>query len=351
MRAVVVGTGHIAEKYACTLSMHGIHLAACYDVRVERARAFARRWGAVVTEGLAELLDHSPHVAVNLTSPLEHARVSETLLMLGIPVYSEKPLAHDLAAGHDLIALSDTRNVPLMCAPDILLGGVQRELRRSIDAGLIGRPLFISGQIAWSGHEKWHPDPEFLYREGGGPLLDLGPYWATSMIHLVGPAVAVTAIGSPLRIERELGSYGLRPGTFIPEVPTSVALLIEFRSGVIGSLSMSFDWPFTAGPALQVVGDEGVLTCDTPLFEGMGVVRHRTVSMSGWEYLTPPPPADAWRTGIGVVEMLKDPTNATRRLGKRLALHVLDVLHASARSMTTGARAAMTTTCEHPACP
>ncbi|NKY35352.1 Gfo/Idh/MocA family oxidoreductase [Nocardia speluncae] len=336
MRAAIVGTGHIADSYARTLRSRGVHVVACTDIDRARAIRFATRWGSRYVTDLGGIADYRPDVAINLTSPVSHGEVSSALIELGVPVYTEKPLAHVPEVARTLVARSDRREVALMCAPDTLFGEPQQQMRRILDAGMIGRPLLLHGQIAWSGHEQWHPRPQFLYRSGAGPLLDLGPYWVTAMIHLVGPAVAVTAVDASTGHEalRIAGMNGLP----VPEVPLTVVLLIEFRSGVIGTLAMSFEWPATTAPAFQIVGESGTLICDVPLFEGRGTVRCRRRADSAWTVLPSAPPMVRWQRGIGAVQMLRDRAAAEPLLDKRQALHTLDILHAAATSMDCGRR-------------
>ncbi|MFI5716193.1 Gfo/Idh/MocA family protein [Nocardia sp. NPDC051750] len=335
MRAAIIGTGHIASSYARTLRAHGARITACLDVNPARAERFAARWDSVAVTEPAGLRRHSPDVAINLTPPREHGSVTETLLDLGIPVYTEKPLAHELGIARALVARSDERGIALMCAPDTLFGGPQQQLRRLVDAGLIGRPLLLHGQMAWSGHETWHPRPQMFYQRGAGPLLDLGPYWVTTMLDLAGPAVAVTAVdASP-------GTGG--GGRAGAEVPLTVAVLIEFRSGAVGTLAMSFDWPATTAPPLQILGEKGSLICDMPMFEGRGTVRYRPHGARAWSVLPRTAPAVPWQRGIGVVHMLRGHDMSESLLGKRRALHILDILQAAADSIGSGARTEVTT--------
>lgn len=336
MRAAIVGTGHIADSYARTLSSRGVHIVACTDIDGTRAMRFAARWGSRYVADLGGITEYRPDVAINLTSPMSHGEVSSALIDLGVPVYTEKPLAHVPEVARMLVARSDRREVALMCAPDTLFGEPQQQMRRILAGGMIGRPLLLHGQIAWSGHEHWHPRPQFLYRSGAGPLLDLGPYWVTAMIHLVGPAVAVTAVDASTG-DRAVGVAGRR-GCLVPEVPLTVVLLIEFRSGVIGTLAMSFEWPATPAPAFQVIGESGMLVCDTPLFEGRGRVRYRRPTEAGWSTIPHAPATVRWQRGIGAVQMLRDRAASEPLLDKRRALHTVDILHAAAASIDSGKR-------------
>jgi len=343
----IVGTGHIAASYARSLTARGVRIVACVDIDADRAIAFGMRWRAASVSNLTELTAYSPDVALNLTSVLAHAEVTTKLLELGIPVFSEKPMALDVAAARALVDLSISRRIDLRCAPDTLLGTRQQRLRNALDVGLIGQPMLIIGQIAWSGHERWHPRPQSFYQAGGGPLLDLGPYWIATMVDLVGPVVAVTA-ARPCHLPAQIGTTDSSAWIgFVPEVPTTVAVILEFASGVMGCLTMSFDWPHTKAPSLEIVGDEGVLACDTPLFNGAGVLRHRLRGSKAWRrwhpHILDHEAAISWYRGIGVVSMINSPEVHETSLDKRLALHTLEILQASSISLNTGKRIVVAT--------
>lgn len=346
MRIAIIGVGHIADRYARNLSEAGFTIACCFDTADGRADAFARQWNAKALTRLTDVAGQDVNLALNLTPARQHAPVSLTLLACGVPVYSEKPLAHDVVTAIELVRASDDSGVALACAPDTMLSAPQQQLRRAVDAGVIGRPLLITAQMAWSGHEQWHPRPEQFFQRGGGPLLDIGPYWVTTMVNLVGRVNQVTALQSRLTVARQR-SVGGRTVRFDAEVPTTAAMLMEFDSGVLASLVLTFDAPVTGGPSLEVVGEDGALMYSRPLFDYTGVVLHRPAGSADWTTLSTP--AQTGRLGLGVQEVLAAHRGGTvSRLDKGLAMHVLEVLEAASVSGATGSTVRIRSSCERP---
>ena len=325
MRIAIVGTGYVAPQYARTLIDDGAKLV-CYDTDPGRQAAFIAEFGSEQAASLADIAGRDVTVAVNLTPPAAHHAITATLLRAGVPVYSEKPLAATVADALELNAISQEVGVPLACAPDTILGGAQQSLRNAVDGGRIGRPIWIQGQVSWGGHEYWHPRPEFFYRRGGGPLLDLAPYWITAMVNVAGPVAAVSAVSSPVTLTRHWRDQDGIVTDIIPEMATTQALLMRFSSGVIASLLTSYDFPWTAGPALEIAGEEGSLVLREPLFRGCGPVEHRGKSSSEWTPLPALSQTPEWRRGVGVLEFIEAiKRGAQSRLSAEMALHVLRI--------------------------
>lgn len=336
MRIAIVGTGYVAPQYAHTLIEDGAEIV-CYDTDSGRQAAFAAQFGAEQADGLADIASRDVAVAVNLTPPAAHHAVTATLLRAGVPVYSEKPLAVTVADAAELNAVSQATSVPLACAPDTILGAAQQSLRHAVDAGVIGRPIWIQGQASWGGHEHWHPRPEFFYQRGGGPLLDLAPYWITAMVNVAGAATDVTAVSSPVTLTRHWRGADDVIVDIVPEVATTQALLLRFSSGVIASLLTSYDSLWAAGPALEIVGDEGSLLVREPLFRGRGPVEHRGGNSSEWMPLPALSQAAEWRRGVGVLEFIEAIKQGVEsRLGVDLALHVLRIAEVAESPQGTG---------------
>jgi predicted dehydrogenase len=329
-RIGIVGTGYVAPQYARTLVEAGMGIV-CYDIDPARQSVFAAEFGAEQVSSLAGLADRDVTVAVNLTPPAAHRDVTAALLQAGVPVYSEKPLAVTVAEAAELISLSRATGVPLACAPDTILGATQQRLRHAVDEGLIGRPLWMNGQVSWGDHENWHPRPTFFYQRGGGPLLDLGPYWITAMINVAGPVTAVTAVSSPVVSTRSWRRPDDVITEIVPEISTTYALLLRFSDGIIASLLTSFDLPNTVGPALEIVGDEGSLLLREPLFRGRGPVEHRARNSAEWTPLPASGRVADWVRGIGVLEFIDAiGQGGQSRLDAELALHVVEVFETAA---------------------
>lgn len=337
-RIAVVGTGYVSDQYAPTLRAAGMGLV-CHDVDHGRQQRFAARWDAQEAADLVSLGGLDVAVAVNLTPPMAHVEVTRELLTLGIPVYSEKPLADTLGRGRALAELSLAKGVPLACAPDTVLGQPEQLLRAFVDRGLVGRPLWINAGHTLRGHELWHPRPHFFFLPGAGPLFDLGPYWLAAMVNLIGPVSAVTARGYTPDLERRFRDEHGSVTDVEVDVTTSCGLALEFESGPHASLMLSYDLFASDVPALEVIGDEGALMVRAPLYRAQGPVLYRTRADREWALPPDPPVAQPWRRGIGVLEFVRSIGAGRRsRLDVDFALHVLSVMEAAQGSLGTGRR-------------
>jgi predicted dehydrogenase len=348
-RVGVVGLGVISRAYLATLVGHpAVRITAVADLDATRASAAAEVTGARVLD-VERLLD-SPDVdtVLNLTVPAAHAGISVAALGHGKQVYTEKPLAVTFADARSIIDTAAVAGGRVGCAPDTVLGTGTQTARAAISAGLIGRPLAASAVMITSGPERWHPNPDFYYTAGGGPLLDMGPYYVAALIHLLGPVRSAVGAASRLRGERVIGS-GARAGQRIPvEVDSHVSGVLEHASGVLSTITTSFDGVRTAAAPIEVHGDAGTLAVPDPnafsgpvtLFE-LGGNGGRTLEPSAGY-------ADAAR-GIGLLDAIAADAHRPPRANGDLALHVLDVLTALLRSAAEGRRIELTTTVERPA--
>lgn len=324
----LVGAGVISRQYLETIArLDDLHLVAVADLDGDRAAAAADAYGARAVS-VEELLRRDDIDAVlNLTIPAAHAETSLAAMAAGKAVYVEKPLAATAAQARTMLDAASAAGVVLGSAPDTVLGTGVQTARAAIDAGLVGTPLSATATMVTPGHERWHPSPDFYYQPGGGPLLDMGPYYLTSLVTLLGPVVSVVGAASALRDERVIGS-GPRAGERIPvNTPTHVTGALTHASGVVSTLLMSFDALSTHAASIEVHGTDGSLTVPDPnLFAG-DVERD---TGAGWRTL---PVAAGYRhaaRGYGLADLLwsgafaGDPS-AGRAQGV-LAFHVLDVM-------------------------
>src|SRR5438270_1840312 len=208
--------------------------------------------------------DPGIEAVLNLTVPLVHAEISLAALAAGKHVYSEKPLATNREDGWRIVDAAANAGLLVGCAPDTFLGGGIQTCRRLIDQELIGQVVACSAFWMSPGHERWHPNPEFYYQPGGGPMLDMGPYYLTALISLLGPVRRVTASARVTVPERTVTSepnYGRR----IPvEVPTHIAGVLDFAVGAVGTIITSFDvWPYSLPPG-EIYGSHGTLLMPDP---------------------------------------------------------------------------------------
>ncbi|GAA4775728.1 Gfo/Idh/MocA family protein [Microbacterium gilvum] len=344
----IVGLGNISRQYLEALEGHpGIRIVAVADLSAERAAEVAAQTGAVAV-GVDELVAHpGVETVLNLTIPAVHAEIAHAAISAGKAVYGEKPLALDVAEGEAMVAAARAAGVAIGSAPDTVLGTGIQTARRAIDDGRIGRPLAASATMITPGHERWHPNPDFYYQPGGGPMLDMGPYYVSALVTLLGPVVAVGGAASRIRDTRVIGS-GPRAGETIPvAVDTHVTGILEHEGGAISTIVTSFDGTATTASPLEVHGTEGTLLVPDPnRFDG-DVVLHRTGETA--ETLAVSAGYADGARGVGLVDFVATPSDVEARAGGAMALHVLDIMTGVLRAAETGARVALTTTTERPA--
>jgi predicted dehydrogenase len=344
----IVGAGVISRHYLR-------HLARCPDVAVrhvsdvdvERARAAADEFGVPAAGTVAEQLARPDvELVVNLTVPAAHAEVAEAALAAGKHVYGEKPLALDPAAGAKLLALAAERGLRVGNAPDTFLGAGLQSARRALDDGVIGRPVSVATVLQGPGPEAWHPNPDFYYQVGGGPLFDMGPYYLTALVGMFGPVTRVAGSARRARERRLIGS-GPRAGVeVVVDVATHVTALLDFAGGVSASSTFSFDSSMPRA-VIEVIGTEGTLSVPDPnRFDGPARV-HR-VGDDGWRDL--PVSGSELGRGMGVVELARAlRTGEPHRASGELAGHVLDTMAAILDSAGSGAFRPVSSTVDRPA--
>jgi predicted dehydrogenase len=345
----MIGAGAIAKQYLDTFAvLTSVKLVAVADLDWDRAAAVAAEHGirALTVDDL--LADPEVELVLNLTIPAAHAEVALRAIKAGKSVYGEKPLAATLSEAREVLAAADAAGVRVGCAPDTVLGTGIQTARKALDDGLIGAPISASATFVAAGHERWHPNPDFYYQPGGGPLLDMGPYYVTALVTLLGPVVSVIGSASQTRDTRTIRS-GARAGEVIPvDVDTHVSGVLQHESGVLSTITMSFDGAKTRSPFLEVHGEHGSLTAPDPnRFVGdVGLFRD-----GDEDWTTLPVSAgytDASR-GFGIADLAVTPPGERFRANGELALHVLEVMDSLLTSAHSGERVELTTTCARPA--
>ncbi|MBM4142226.1 MAG: Gfo/Idh/MocA family oxidoreductase [Lentisphaerae bacterium] len=348
----IVGCGNISGIYFRMMREvygHILDLAACADLDPQRARAKAAENPGVKAMTVGKLLkDPGIRIVVNLTIPKAHYAVAMKALKAGKHVYGEKPLTVTRAQGRRLLALAKEKNLLVGNAPDTFMGGGIQTCRKLIDDGLIGDPVGATAFMMCHGHESWHPDPEFYYEKGGGPMFDMGPYYLTALVNLLGPVRRVTGsarISFPTRTITSAKKHG----KVVPvEVPTHVAAVMDFANGAIGTLVTSFDvWAHDL-PCIQVYGSKGSLQVPDPNGFG-GPVKMRLQGEREWKEVALTHVADINR-GTGVADMacaLLRPGRPHRASGA-LAFHVLDIMHAVHEASLKGRHVMLGSSCARP---
>lgn len=349
-RIGVIGLGVISRAYLDTLVGHpALRVTAVADLDASRSAAAAAEFPGVRALTVEELLS-SPDVdtVLNLTVPAAHAEIALGAIRHGKHVYGEKPLAVELTDAHAVLQAATKAGVGVGCAPDTVLGTGIQTARAAVESGSIGRPVFASAVMVTPGHERWHPNPDFYYTPGGGPLLDMGPYYLASLVHLLGPVRAVTGASSRLRTERVIAS-GPRAGERIPvEVDSHVSGVLEHANGALTTITTSFDGVTTAAAPIEVHGETGTLSVPDPNhFEGE--VRLFPLGDTRWRTLPPSAGYVDGARGVGLLDFVTADAGRTPRADGELALHVLETMNALLRSSAEGRRIELTTSAEPPA--
>ena len=350
LRVGLIGAGHISGHYlqAARHFQQQFEVVVCADLDPTAARARAREFG-IASASIEELLkDESIGLVVNLTTPKAHVPVGLRAIDAHKHTYCEKPLGLSVAEAEPLLLAARTRGVRVGCAPDTFLGGGQQTARNLIDSGAIGTPIGGTAFILLPGHERWHPNPDFYYQDGGGPVFDMGPYYLTSLVNLLGPVARIISCGRRTFSHRTIGS-GSRMGESFPvEIQTHFAALLEFKGGPVVSFNASFDVQGHSHVPIEVYGSEGTLQVPDPNHFG-GQVRYFGKD-GGWrEMALTHGYCDRDYRGLGVAEMAAAlASGADHRASDVLALHVLEVMEAIVNSGSSGAPVAIQSSCERP---
>ena len=350
-RVGIIGCGVIAKVYADKLNaLPFIDLVACADIDAERASAFAQENSiprALSVDGL--LADRDIDVVGNLTIPQAHGSVRRAAIDNGKSVFSEKPLALTVEEGRGLVAAARAANVRIGCAPDTFLGGGLQTCRGLIDSGAIGEPVAANGFMLSPGPEGWHPRPQIFYEYGAGPMFDMGPYYFTALVMLLGPARRITGSARITHTQRTIGSEPLKGQKIDVQVPTHVASVVDFVSGPVATLVTSFDVQASRNRWIEIYGTEGTLSVPDPNTFG-GPVQIKRHSRDEWHDV-PLTHANAQQSrGIGLADMVRGAQlDRPHRASGELALHVLDLMESSIRASQLGAHVTLQTTCTRPA--
>lgn len=350
MNIGIIGCGKISSIYLQILQTFDIlNIIACADLDMERAHAQAESFHIPRVLHVEELLaDPDIELVVNLTIPSAHAEIGLATIAAGKALYNEKPLALTREQGHQLLEAAQAQGVRVGCAPDTFLGSGLQTCRKLIDQGLIGTPIAASAFMMNHGAEHWHPNPDFYYQPGGGPLFDMGPYYLTALINLLGPVRRVTGTAKITFPERTITSEA-RYGTKITvNTPTHIAGVMDFVSGAVGVLVTSFDIWSHQLPRIEIYGTDGTLNVPDPNTFG-GPVRLRRAGENDWRDIPLTPGYTTNSRGIGVADMAYAlRAGQPHRASGALAYHVLDSMQAILEASTEGRHIVLTSTCTRP---
>jgi hypothetical protein len=333
----IIGCGNISSAYlsaAKYFSILDVHALA--DINPAIAQLRGAEFGIPAVSVRRLLADHDIEIIVNLTIPRAHVEVGLQAVAAGKHVYSEKPLGVTVAEASRLMEAAAAKGLRVGCAPDTFLGGAQQTCRKLVDEGAIGQVIAGTAFFMCPGHEEWHPNPAFFYLAGGGPVLDMGPYYITSLVNLLGPIRRVTAASSRLRSERTIKSEPLKGSKIPVDVPTHVAGALEFTTGAIIALMMSFDVIHHAHRPIELYGSEGSLSVPDPDIFG-GQIEIATGRGSWSPVVTEHAYSDDNYRILGVADMAHAMrSDRPHRASGELAFHVLEVMEALQLSADRG---------------
>ncbi|MCT8161790.1 Gfo/Idh/MocA family protein [Pseudoruegeria sp. SHC-113] len=352
----ILGCGNISAAYLRLAPMFkGIKIRAVADINPAAAEARAAEFGvrAESVDGLMAATDVD--IIVNLTIPNAHFETSMAALRAGKHVYSEKPFVLSLDEGQQIKALSEEKGLRVGSAPDTFLGGVHQHARHLIDTGAVGKITSGTAHVMSFGLEHWHPNPDFFFQPGAGPVLDIGPYYITNLIQLIGPIARVSAMTATPRTKRLITSEP-RNGEYVEvTTPTTIHALLEFASGAVVTLGTSWDVFSHRHGNMELYGEKGSLYVPDPNFFGGPLeITEKTTLVAlpeGWDH-----PFEKVNDGeranyrtAGLADMaVAIQEGRKHRCDQDLALHAVDVMTSILKAGETGQVLEITTTCERP---
>ncbi len=351
VKVAMIGTGTISTIYLKNSKMlNTFDVVACADLNMDAARAQAEKFDIPRAVEVAEVLeDPEIELIINLTIPAAHGTVALAAVREGKSVYNEKPLTISRADGKVLLDEARQRGVYVGCAPDTFLGGGLQTCRSLLEDGAIGEPVAATAFMMSHGPESWHPSPEFYYHVGGGPMFDMGPYYLTALIAMLGPARRVTGsarISFPERTITSQPKYGTKVKV---ETPTHVAGVLDFAKGPIATLVTSFDVWGGNLPRIEIYGTEGSMSLPDPNTFG-GPVLIRRASEKEWHEMPLTHGYTVNSRGIGVADMAAAIRSGGQpRANGEMAYHVLDIMHAIHDASNEGRHIDLESTCQQPA--
>jgi predicted dehydrogenase len=347
----IIGCGNISPQYFKTATrFSNIELVGCADMMFERAQARAAEYNTQAFT-VDQILAHPDiEILINLTIPNAHGDIGLRALRAGKSVYNEKPLALDRGEAEAMLNLAAKNGLRVGCAPDTFLGGGMQSVRKLIDDGAIGEPIAATAFMQVHGHENWHPDPDFYYQPGGGPMFDMGPYYLTALVALMGPVKRVSGSVRKTFAQRTITSKPKYGQTIQVNVDTHVAGTLDFANGAIVTIVTSFDiWRATL-PEIQIHGTTGSLQVPDPNSFG-GPIKLYQAGDKDWRDVELTHSYQDGSRGLGVADMALSiqQKRPSHRANGQLAYHVLDIMHAIHEASNQGVALTLKSTCERPA--
>ena len=348
----IIGNGNISPIYLKNLTgifSDRVYLKGVCDLLPERSAAAKEKFGVpVVYDTMYDAFaDDEIEIIVNLTRPEEHYGVAVEALRAGKNTHSEKPMSVVRENARELFSLGKEKGLLVGVAPDTFLGAGIQTCREIIDSGEIGESVGCAAYMKCHGHESWHPDPEFYYKPGGGPMLDMGPYYMTALVSLLGPVERLCGVSKKSFPTRTITSEKKYGKVIDVETDTYITGITEFKNGAVGQIVTTFDVWKSENPFIEIYGSKGSLQVPDPNGFG-GPVRMQKGTGDWYEVPVTRPFAENSR-GLGVWDMAGALRQGTyHRANSTLAYHVLDVMLGFTDSSRSGAFYTPESTCERP---
>ncbi len=349
LRIGVVGCGNISLAYLRNAPLfRGVEIIACADINPEAAARRAADFNLRALDVAGLIADPEVDLVLNLTVPAAHFEISERALAAGKHVFTEKPLAVTAAEGRRLVEAAAGRGLAIGSAPDTFLGAAGRLARRLMKAGAIGRPVTGTAFMMGRGMEHWHPDPGFYYQPGAGPVMDMGPYYLTMLVNLMGPVRRVQAVATSGQSERLITADGPKRGTSFPVgTPTSLLSLLEFENGATVTFGASWDVFRHSNAPIELHGTRGSLRLPDPdTFGGLVDLSEEGGDWHSTDTASLPYGAVNWPVDrpdranyrmLGLADLARSLVEGRpARASGALALHVLEIMEAILRAGETG---------------
>lgn len=370
----IIGCGVISNTYIKNIKAFfpWLEISACASRNPEKARLTAEKYSiprACTTEEL--LKDAEIEIVLNLTTPDAHTEINKMALSAGKHVFCEKPLALSLSDAEEVIGLARQKGLMLGCAPETFMGAGLQTCRKVLDDGWIGKPIAATANMTSFGPETWHASPEFYYKKGAGPMLDMGPYYVTALVSLLGPVTRTACFTDAGRTRRKIYSSPQRGREIEVEVPTTYTGIMEFECGVHANINMTFDVWLSNLPKLEIYGTEGTLIVPDPnmssgrvrifrqekvldavnsRFYGENDAKTYSTDLDSLQEipLITQQPLDYFR-GLGVLDMAYALVNGRKhRANEELAYHVTEALFSFDTAAKESSVYNMRSTCKRP---
>ena len=364
----ILGSGVISRTYLADIKAFykNLEVISCADIDVKLSQKLASEFGIKKAYTTEELLnDDEVEIVINLTPPQFHVELSKQIIMAGKHLFSEKPFAPNSKDAKEVLDLADAKGVKVGCAPDTFLASGLQSLRYYLDANLIGKPFFVTANMTTFGVETWHPNPTPFYTKSSGPLFDMGPYYLSAIVSLLGSIESIAALDAKGSDTRHI-YVGPKAGTDIEvEMPTHYSSILRLKNGVVVNLNVSFDIYRSNLPMFEIYGDGGTLTYPDPNFGGgtPSVYRKEQYTNTVYQktdeamarknrfYELPElyPRVKDYSRGLGVLDLAKAiEENSNNRANGSLIMHITEAIEGMMISSKNGEFYKMKTTCERP---